>query len=443
MSLIGPGDEIVAAPGCGSPTTLLHSVAERSHEVPLTVLSGLQIDDAPFLDAADPQRFRLITWHVTGRLRTRVGDGIVEYLPARASDVPAMLARRGCAATLLRVSPPDRHGFHSLGPSASYPWHSARTTPIVIAEIDPDVPRTFGAWIHASELTATIDAESPMPVYTAAAPDATSTAIARRIGELLPERPVLQLGIGAIPEALTNDLARRDLGPLRFCGMATDTMVDLDVGGRLDRRHVYPDAAVLVAELMGGRRLMSFADGNPMVAVRGSDHSHRPAALRGLDPFVSINSAVEVDLGGQVNAESVRGRQIAGTGGSIDYGEAAAASPGGLRIVALASTTADRRHSRIVPAISADDAVSLPRSQADIVVTEHGVADLRGRTMGERRELLRELADPEFRDDLDDRAEELASQVERDLDSSAPPATAEHRTSTDRAEREADITEPT
>lgn len=400
MSLVGADATVVASPGCGSPTTLLRGLADRSHSVPVRLLTGLQIDGYPFLDRAHPHNFRMRTWHVTGPLRDRLDDGTVDYVPARASHVSRLLRHWGADVTLIRVSPADRNGYHCLGPSASYPLSSARRTAVVIAEIDPEVPRTFGSWIHESRLDATVDAEHPMPVYRTGEPDELSRTIARLVADRLPEQPVLQLGIGSIPEALTCDLATRDLGPIRFCGMATDAMVELAEQGALDTAQVYPDPAILAAELMGGPTLMTFANENPLVGVRESALTHDPTSLGRLERFVSINSAIEVDLTGQVNAESVRGRQISGIGGSVDYVEAAGSSPGGLRVVALPSTTADGRHSRIVPSIPAGNTVTLPRGAVDIVVTEHGVADLRGLGHHERREALLEICDPSFRDEI-------------------------------------------
>ncbi|MAT03487.1 MAG: acetyl-CoA hydrolase [Acidimicrobiaceae bacterium] len=400
MALVPADAKVVAAPACGSPTTLLAGLAARSHAVPVTLYLGLQIDEYPFLDHVDPNRFRLVTWHVNGPLRTRVGDGIVEYVPARASQVDGLLDVWGIDVALVRVSPPDRNGFHSLGPTSSYALAAARRAAVVIAEVDREVPRTFGAWIHRSAISAIVDAEHPMPVYEAAVPDATSEQIGRRVVELLPRRPILQLGIGAIPEAITAGLLDADLGPLRFVGMVTDAVADLGAAGQLDPDGLYPDPAVLAAEVMGTRRVMDFVDGNPLVGVRESTISQHPAILGASERFVSINSAIEVDLTGQVNAESVQGSQISGIGGSIDYAETAHHSPGGLRVLAISATTADGRHSRIVPTIAAGDAVTHTRSSIDLVVTEHGVADLRGRTLAERREALLAISDPDFRSTL-------------------------------------------
>lgn len=357
-------------------------------------MSGLQIDGYGFLDHISPDNFRYLTWHVTGRLRNEMDSGIVDYIPARASEVPHLLERWGADVTIIRVSPRDRHGFHSLGPSGSYPLPSAHRTPTVIAEIDPDVPRTNGAWIHESRITATIDAEHPMPAYVAAEPDDISRSIATHICALLPHAPTLQLGIGAIPEAVTSALATADLGPLRFAGMVTDSVIALADAGRIDLDAVVPQAAIAVAELMGGPDLMRFAHENPLVAVTDSRESHNPYVLGSIPRFISINSAVEVDLAGQINAETVRGRQISGIGGSVDYSEAAFASDGGLRIIAMPATTRDGSRSRIVETLDRGAAVTVPRSTADLVVTEHGVADLRGRSIAERRDALLAISEP-------------------------------------------------
>jgi 4-hydroxybutyrate CoA-transferase len=346
------------------------------------------------------QGSRLITWHVNGPLRSRVGDGVVEYVPgpsrARAA-APLSLERErragaGLAARSTRLPQPRTE--------RELPTHRNSDGTIVIAEIDPDVPRTFGNWIHRSRITASIDSETPMPEYHAAAPDDTSTAIAAHVIDLLPERPTLQVGIGEIPEALVASLGDADLGPLRFVGMGTDEMVPLLESGAIDPDALVPDPGIATVELMGSRRLLDAADLHPAIGVYPSTRFHTPRHLLALDRLVSINSAVEIDLHGQVNAETVRGHQVSGVGGSIDFVEGAYGSDGGLRILALSSTTRDGRHSRIVPTLPAGAAVTIPRALADVVVSEYGVADLRGRTLRERADALVAIAHPDLRDDL-------------------------------------------
>jgi acyl-CoA hydrolase len=239
-----------------------------------------------------------------------------------------------------------------------------------------------------------------MPVYDAATPSPVSRAIAGHIMGLLPDRPLLQLGIGAVPEAVVMALAEHGVGGLRFTGMGSDGMVDLDERGLVERRHRDGYPPVSAPDLLGTSRLMHWADDNPSVGVYPSTLAQNPIALAARERLVSVNSAVEVDLMGQVNSERVRGRQISGIGGSIDFVEAATHSVGGLRIIALPSTTPDGTRSRIVARLDASATVTIPSALVDVVVTEHGVARLEGRSTRERAEALAAIAAPQHRDAL-------------------------------------------
>jgi 4-hydroxybutyrate CoA-transferase len=360
----------------------------------MRLLSGLQLGDYPFLDAVERGALRFDTWHVHGPARRGFEEGWVGHVPCRASEVPRLLRTWGTDTAFVRLSPPDRNGYLSLGPSVSYPLPALLGASTVIAEIDPTLPRTHGqSYVHRSQLTALVDSDEPAPEYPAAIPDEISIRIAERILQLLPREPVLQVGIGSIPEALVSALPRADLGAVRFAGMATDAMVPLFDSGTLRPSVTVPDPAILAVELMGTRRLLDAAHDHPAIGVYPSTVAHTPTVLAQLDRFVSINSAIEVDLGGQVNAEMLRGRQVSSVGGAYDFVEAGLASSGGLRITALPATAARGQVSRIVPRLP-DAVATIPRHAADLVVTEHGVADLRGRTLRERAEALIAIADP-------------------------------------------------
>lgn len=392
----------MASPGCGTPETLLRTLGERAESLGSPMLySGLQLGTYPFLDAVQAGHLGYATWHVLGPARAHVRAGTADYLPVRASEVPHLLPRWGVNAAFVRVTPPDRNGYVSLGPSVSYPYDAVRLATCVVGEVDPDLPRTFGASnVHVSRFDSLVDADGPACQYQGSIPSPIAKAIAAHVIDLLPERPTLQVGIGEIPEALVASLGDADLGPLRFVGMGTDEMVPLLESGAIDPDALVPDPGIATVELMGSRRLLDAADLHPAIGVYPSTRFHTPRHLLALDRLVSINSAVEIDLHGQVNAETVRGHQVSGVGGSIDFVEGAYGSDGGLRILALSSTTRDGRHSRIVPILPAGAAVTIPRALADVVVTEHGVADLRGRTLRERADALVAIAHPDLRDDL-------------------------------------------
>jgi 4-hydroxybutyrate CoA-transferase len=236
--------------------------------------------------------------------------------------------------------------------------------------------------VHVSDFDVLVESTVPMPVYEPAVLDDVSRSIAHHLMELIPPDPVFQLGIGRIPEAFVHALSERGTTGLRFVGMGSDGMVDLAEKGLLDTT---PGAgpSISAPDLLGTERLMSFADDNPAVGVYPSTFAHSPILLSSRPRLISINSALEVDLAGQVNAEMVNGKRVAGVGGSYDFAEAATHSIGGLRVIAIPSK-------RIVRRLGDGSAVTIPRAQTDVVVTENGVARLQGLTEQEReQELLR------------------------------------------------------
>lgn len=401
LGLIPARARIVAAQGCGAPTMLLNALAPLSRVRPgLHLLTGLQIGEQAYLSAVADGTLRYTTWHVTRPSRPLVAAGVADHLPLRLSDVPALLPRIGVDVALLRVSPPDADGQVSLGASTSSSMAAIDAADVVLGEIDPLVPRTGGASrVAASRFDALVESDQPMPIYRVSEPDDVSRRIAGNLLEFVPERPTLQLGIGQVPEAVADELLARRISGLRFIGLGVERLVDLAeadlIGG--PTKDTPPIACV---ELMGSSRLMAFADANPLLGMYPSTMGHDPQWLAArFERIVSINSAVEVDLLGQVNSEMAGGTQLSAVGGSMDFVAAARACRDGVSIIALPSTTS-RGKSRIVPRLSADVVATIPRHSVQIVVTEHGAADLRGRTVSERAEALIAIADPDGRDDL-------------------------------------------
>lgn len=391
-----PSDAVVV-PGnaCGTPVTLLEELVRDSAQRPgRHLISGLLIDPPEIGPALRRGDLRMTSWHIAGEQRALVSEGLIDYLPGRLLDLPVTVLPRA-THVLLRTTPPDAHGFVNAGPSTTYLDSVLESGAAVIAEVSDVVPTTFGrSPIPVSRLTAMVESHAPQPTYEPAPGDPVSDQIAANVLSLLPRGATVQLGIGAVPEALARTLAEHaDELALGLVGLVSEPMIAL--AEAVARR----GAPVRAVELMGSAPLMEWAHLNPAVQMWTSRDVHHPAELARILRVVSVNSAVCVDLRGQVVAESVGGRVIAGIGGSNDFAEGAHLSPGGLRIIALRSTTR-RGVSTIVANHDPADTVSLPYHSVDVVVTEYGVAWLRGRTLNERREALIAVAAPEHRDHL-------------------------------------------
>lgn len=398
LDRIPTGAEIISAPGMGAPTSVLAELGEASVGRKWRLSSGLLLDRYPFLGAVDAGELRYRTWHVMPAVRDRVASGNVGYVAARASQLSPLLERWRPTAAMVRVSPPNADGYCSLGPSVSYGTAALDAATLRIAEVDMAVPRTHGdCLVHMSIFDSMVETEHPIPEYAGAATDEVSAMIAAHVLSLLPPKPTLQVGIGGIPEGLVRSLGDADLGTIRFVGMATDDMVDLFEAGVVDSRIEDGIPAILSPDMMCTAKLLAFSHENPAIGMFPSAVSHDAARLGRIERFVSVNTAVEVDLFGNVNSEAIGGRQISGAGGSLDYVETATRSVGGFSVIAMPSTSRDGAFSKIVPAV---ETVTIPRTMVDYVVTEFGVARLSGLTLGERAEALAAIAHPDHRDAL-------------------------------------------
>ncbi len=394
---VGPGARVVATPACSTPETLLTHLGQRAVEVAgITLCAGLLLGEQPFAPAVRAGHLGLRSWHLSGPSRSLVADGLADYIPLRNGDVPAWLPGR-IDVLLLRVSRPDSRGYASFGASGSYTRAALDAAGLVIAEVDDAMPRTWGETkVHVGEIDELVESDTPTCEYHSAPPTDAARQIAAQVVELLPLDPTVQLGLGAVPEAITELLGGAGLGALRMVGMGSDHIVSLFEGGALRRTDTYPEAALTAVELLGTRRLLDFVDDNPSVGVVSSATCHHPLWLASRPRLVSVNSAAEVDLSGQVAAEAVGARPLAGIGGSADFFEGAHLSRGGLRIVALQSETAAGA-SKIVADLAPGTPVALPRHSVDVVVTEHGVAHLAGCSLRERADALVAVAAPRHR----------------------------------------------
>jgi acetyl-CoA hydrolase len=304
------------------------------------------------------------------------------------------------------VSPPDADGLCSLGVESDYLWPALEHARVVLAEINPRVPFLGGdTLIPVERIDASIESDRPLPAYRREPPSATEAAIAERVVALVDDGACLQIGIGRFADAVMEALHdRRDLGV--HSGMVGDVLLDLLAAGVISNRCKAIDEGLTVAgAVLGSERCLEMAAKEPSLVLRSIDHTHNPAVLGALDNLVSVNSAVEVDLFGQVNAETTSGRYVGAVGGSVDFMRAARLAPRGRSIVALPATSGRGAVSRIVPAV---ETVTALRSDVETVVTEYGTAQLRGLPLEDRVPLMIELAAPHHRDALRVAAKTLA-----------------------------------
>jgi 4-hydroxybutyrate CoA-transferase len=400
-----PGMRVLVPPGCGDPTALLSEVlAQADRLAPLTLMGGLRLDDYPMAAPAYGGKIRFATWHMSPRLREAEARGDVEFVPARYFDTVSLFAAGGPwapDAVLVHAAPPDGGGWLSLGVSVSYPLPAARRAPLVIAQVNPRMPRTLGnAFLHRSQVDCWVEAEHALVEYPPAPLGGVERTIGAHVADLVPDGATIQVGIGAIPQAVLEALGgKRDLG---VHSLLVDHMLPLIESGAITNAHKPLHRGRMdIAEIMGTARLFAWCGDNAAVNMEPSDVVHDPQVIGALGNFVSINSALEVDLLGQVNAESVGGRQVAGIGGQFDFVLGAARAAGGRAVIALPSTGRDGQVSRIVPALPAGARVTSPRFLADYVVTEYGVAALRGQSDAGRRRALTGVAHPAWRERLE------------------------------------------
>jgi acetyl-CoA hydrolase len=338
-----------------------------------------------------------------GAGRRFFAGGAGNVIPANISALCDLVAagRPRIDIVLLQVSGPDAAGNYNAGVGIECLREAMAGARLTIAQVNPALPWTSGDTpIGPGMIDILVPASHPVLELPGRAIGPVERAIAGHVASLIPDRATLELGIGLIPEAVTGALGeKRGLGI--HSGAIGDGVAQLMAAGIVDNRHKEIDPGVTVTlMLIGTRRIYEFADRNPRIEIRSPRYTHDALVLGNFRRFVAINSALEIDLAGQVNAETALGRNIGLTGGQMDFVRAANRAPEGRSIIALPSTSRDRKHSRIVARL-ADGVVTTPRAEADCVVTEHGIAELKGRALAERARALVAIADPAFRPELE------------------------------------------
>jgi acyl-CoA hydrolase len=335
--------------------------------------------------------------------RAAINEGRAEFIPVQLSDVP-LLMESGLLpldAVFANMTPPDAHGFCSLGTSVESMQTAIRCAKTVIAQFNKAMPRTHGdSYVHVSQIDLAVEVDQPPYVYTPGEIGDVERRIGEYVADLIPDEATLQMGIGAIPTAVGMCLGdKKHLGI--HTEMFTDPLVELVEKGVVDCSAKTVDAhKVVAAFMMGTPRLYRWVDGNPMLELRGVDYTNDTATIRRQRRMTAVNSAIEVDLTGQVCADSLGHRMYSGVGGQMDFVRGASLAPEGRAIIALPSTTADGKISRITWELYDGAGVTTTRSSVRTVVTEYGVAELFGQGFRERAKRLIAIAHPDFRDEL-------------------------------------------
>lgn len=387
-----------------TPNALLRELERQAPRLKDVTLIHLHTEGPARYAAAELQSsFRVVNLFVGHGLRNLLDYDRIDYLPCFLSEIPELFRSRQCPldVALLHVSPPDRFGYVSLGVSVDVARAAADAAQVLIAQVNPNMPRTHGdGLLHVSQFAALVEVNDPLPESTAADPSEEEKAIARHVSGLIEDGSTLQMGIGSIPDAVTRLLKdRKDLGI--HTEMWSDGTLELIESGVVTnaKKKVHRGKCVS-GFLLGSRRLYDFVNDNPSILQLEMDYVNNPNTIARNPKVVAINSAVEIDLTGQVCADSIGHRVISGVGGQMDFMRGAALSSGGKPIIALTSQT---KHglSKIVSSLKPGAGVVTTRAHVHYVVTEYGVAHLYGRTLGERAKALITIAHPAHRESLE------------------------------------------
>ena len=397
------GTRVFVGSGCAEPTLLVAALAEREDVADVEVLHIMTLGDAPYARAMYDRRFRHNAFFIGANVRQAVAACAADYTPVFLSEIPRLFRSRRLRidVALIATTPPDEHGFVSLGVSVDVVLTAVECARVVIAEVNPNMPRTHGAsFIPVGRIDRFVENRGPILELPPAPPSDASLAIGRYCASLVPDGATIQLGIGEIPNAVAASLTtKRDLG--LHTEMMSDSVLALIDSGALTcaRKTLLPGKAV-TSFCMGTRRLYDRVSNNPFFEFRPTEFVNDPFVIARNDKLFSINSALEVDLTGQVCADSVGSHFYSGVGGQVDFIRGAARSRGGRSIIALPSTAKDGTISRIVPTLTEGAGVVTTRADVDTIVTEYGIAELKGRTVRERALALIGVAHPDFRHGL-------------------------------------------
>ena len=396
-----PGQRVFIGTGCAAPLALIRAMTNRAKELPdMEIVHLLTFGDAPYAEREMTEYFRVNSFFIAGNVREVIQEGLGNYTPIFLSDIPRLFTsgQLPLDAALIQVSPPDEHGMCSLGVSVDIVKSATENAGLVIAQVNPDMPRIRGnTMIHVYDMDVLVPCNEPLVEVPVAEHDDVTMRIGEHVASLIPDGATLELGIGKVPHAVLQCLHdKKDLGI--HTEMMTDEVMDLVERGVITGACKTVDRHRIVASFaLGTRKLFDFLDDNPMVSFQPTEYVNDLAVISQQHCMTAINVALEVDLTGQVCADSLGTLFFSGVGGQVDFNRGAAHSPGGKAIIAMPSTAQKGAVSRLVTRLEAGTGVVTTRADVHYVVTEYGVAYLHGKSIQERALALISIAHPDFR----------------------------------------------
>jgi acyl-CoA hydrolase len=398
------GMRVYIQPGCAEPETLVEALMRRGPCVEdVEIVHMMTMGPAPYVAPEMVGHFRHNAMFIGANVREAINDGRADYTPIYLSEIEGLFESGAMPidVALLELSPPDSHGYCSFGVGIDTSLTAAKCARYVVAQINDQMPRTFGdSFIHVSDLDAIVDSSRSLCAMKLAQPTEMNKAIASKVADLIEDGAVLQTGIGGIPDAVLLFLMdRKDLGV--HSELVSDGVIPLIEAGVISgARKNFKPRKIILGFALGTKRLFDFVDNNPIFEFHPTSYSNDPGLIARNDNMVAVNSALQVDLTGQVCSDSIGNQFYSGIGGQVDFLRGASRSKGGKPIIAISSTAKGGAISRIVPMLSPGAGVVTSRGLVRYVVTEYGVAYLHGKTIRERAQALIDIAHPKFREEL-------------------------------------------
>jgi 4-hydroxybutyrate CoA-transferase len=415
VKVIKSGNRVFMTGNVSVPQTLIAALVDYAPNITgVELCQALSVGGVDYAYPGLEEHFRINTMFISANVRKAVWEGRADFTPVLLSEFP-LLFKNGILpidVALMHVSPPDEHGFCSVGVEVGLTKTPAESAKIIIAEVNEQMPRTLGdSFIHVSRLTHIVPVNYPIPEMPMAEEgDVTARRIAEHIADLIPDGATMQMGIGGIPDAVLGFLfSKKDLGI--HSEMISDGVIDLvEAGVVTNARKTLLPGKIVIGFILGSQRLYSWVDDNPLCEFRRTEWVNDPFNIARNERMVAINSAIEIDLTGQVCADSIGPKFFSGIGGQLDFIYGASRSVGGVPIIAMPSTNTMKDGttvSKIVPMLKQGAGVVTGRNHVHYVVTEYGVADLYGKSIRQRVKALVGISHPDFRADLEKQAHEL------------------------------------